>query len=245
MPTSEDERLLRAWVGQPATVSWFNQAFNRLAVRLTASGEDFTLLADGTRIAVAFGQAPVIWRPRKWLQRLGCDPGRWVDEQYMLELDRCCLQRLVSVFRNGLETPEGQYAAIAAMLPALLRALYAMPVLSNPFWLRVTCLETFWQEALLDPAGCETLPVTVKFSRGQWSVRPGYHGRPRHRYLIQAAHILEEQRQIHRADITDSLAGWIGLLRWYNHYRAAVATRPPRVALARREPVRDGERSLL
>ena len=182
------------------------------------------ILRDRVEVVTGWQAAPRA--ARSWLQWVGFDPGRWYAEQYIVPLETQNIRNWVAAFAGDMLSPEAPHRIVSAMLGSLLEALYAMPVMRNGFLLKLFGIETFWQEALLDPAGNETLPITVLFSHGQWLIIPGYHGQPRRRYLIEPRHIIEEQRQIHKAERVNSLAGWLSLLRWYNQYRNGVATQP-------------------
>jgi hypothetical protein len=223
---SDNLQLLQELAANPAAAAWFTTTFSQAHLRVMDTGEQFTLLARGDRVDVVSGWQAVPRQANSVLQRLGFDPGAWYAQQYILPLDSPTIRSLLAAFAGGMLSPEAQHRVISAMLRPLLEALYAMPAMNNRLLLKLFGIETFWQEALLDPAGNETLPITVKLTRGGWLIRPGYHGRPRHRYLIQPGHILEEQQRIHQAELVNSLAAWLALLQWYNHYRRGVATRP-------------------
>ena len=219
-------QLLQELANTPAAAAWFTQAFSKVYLKVTDTGEQFTLVARGDRVEVVTGWQAAPRAARSWLQWVGFDPGRWYAEQYIVPLETQNIRNWVAAFAGDMLSPEAPHRIVSAMLGSLLEALYAMPVMRNGFLLKLFGIETFWQEALLDPAGNETLPITVLFSHGQWLIIPGYHGQPRRRYLIEPRHIIEEQRQIHKAERVNSLAGWLSLLRWYNQYRSGVATQP-------------------
>jgi hypothetical protein len=234
---TDSGHLLRQWAAAPAAAAWYNQGFRRTLVRLVDSGEEFTLAAQEGRVGVLAGFQPAARGRKTWLQRAGFDPGRWYAEQYVLSLDGGALRKMLLAAEGNWSAAETQYKVVASVLWVLIEALYAMPVMSSRLLLRLFGLDTFWQEALLDVDGRETLEMTVRFSNGRWQMQPGYHGRPRYRYRVTPGHILDEQRHILKAEQADSLAGWLALARWYKQYRAGVATRAPAEPSRREAPL--------
>ena len=224
---SENGHLLRQWAATPAAAAWYTQGFSRTLVRIPETGEEFTLAAQESRVGVLAGFQPAARGRTTWLQRAGFDPGRWYAEQYVLLLDGEALRKMLRAAAGNWSTAETRYQVVASVLWPLIEALYAMPVMRSRMLLRLFGLDTFWQEALMDLDGNETLMMTVRFSHGRWQMQPGYHGRPRYRYRVTPGHILDEQRHILKAEQADSLAGWLALARWYKHYRVGVATRLP------------------
>ena len=232
---SENLRLLQEWANTPAGAAWYTQGFSRTFVRLTDTGEHATLLARDGAVEVLAGFQPGERRPRRLRHWLGFDPGRWYAEQFILPLDGRAIRQMLAACAGERVTAETQHRLIASVLFPMIEALYAMPVMRSRLLLKLFGLDTFWQEALLDPEGRETLPMTALFKNGQWLVLAGYHGRPRYRYRVKPGHILEEQRRILKAEQADTLAGWLALARWYSRYRASVAARPCPDAVSQKE----------
>jgi hypothetical protein len=219
---SEALELLQQLAQKPSVRAWFMEAFFQVHIKLTDTGEELTILNQGTSVEVLSGFHVPKRKHKGLAARLGFDPGGWYARQFIVPLETQNIRNLVVVFSDDVVDIEEQYRIVSFMNQAMLRAELAMPVFRNPLLLRLLRVDPFWQQALLNPQGQETQQITVRLVDNQWVISPGYQGQPKHRYLLKPENIMAFQRRAHQAEQEDTLSGWLAALRWFWSWRESI-----------------------
>jgi hypothetical protein len=194
---------LQALAQQPAAVRWFKGLFNRVHVRMTDTGEQFTIVHHGDRVKVTEG-----------FQGAG---------DFVVPLESQNVRNLSGFFDDEQVDAYEQYRIVKFMLRPCLEAALGLPILQNEAVRTVLRLDTCWQEAILDPDGNEDEQLTVSCEKNQWTVTPGYHGKPQRRLVMKPEQVLDYQRRVFEADEKKSLGAWLDLARWYVKWRDQVS----------------------
>ncbi len=221
---SDSLQVVRELAANPVASTWFAQVLSYLRVHVEDTGEDFTVTADGQRVEVHPGIVP--FDRKKVLFGL-FDPGEWYAKQFVLKLNSEHVRNFAAYFADDEVTPEELYHTMRFLTPVLLNAALEIPAMRNPLLLNLLGLETYWQQALLDPEGNVTEPHTVQLIGSEWQILPGFHGTPRRRKLLTPEKLLEFQRRTHEAEVEDTLQGWFALLGWYKQWLDTVSVPVP------------------
>lgn len=200
---SENLTCLRDLADRPSARKWFNGLFHRVHLRLTDTGETFT-------VSQKDGAATV-------------QEGLHGEANFVIPLESQNLKNLASFFEDDAITPEEEYRIVKFLLKPCLQAGLALPILQNSAFRRVVKVDTHWQEALLDPEGREDEQLTVVWVNNQWLILPGYHGRPQRRLVMRPEQVLEYQRRVFAAAERNSLPCWLEVGKWYKGWRDEVS----------------------
>ncbi len=223
---SENLELLQQLAQKPSVKAWFMEAFSQAHIRVTDTGEEFTILNRGTSVEVLSGFHWLERKQKGLAARLGFDAGGWYARQFIVPLQSANISNLVAVFSDDVVDIEEQYRIVTFLVQPMLSAALSMPVLQNSLLLKFLRVDPFWQQALLDPQGQETQPLTVTLAHRQWLIVPGYQGKPKRRYLVKPENIMAFQRRVHQAEQVDSLSGWLAALSWFWSWRDSITVSP-------------------
>lgn len=222
----ENLMLLQQLAQKPSVRAWFIEAFSLVRLKVTDTGEEFTILNRDPDVEVINGFRPPEKGRKGLLGLLGLNPSDLYTEQFIIPLQSQNIRNLVTVFSDDVVDIEEEYRIVSFLVQPLLTAALSMPLMRRPAMLRFFRIYPFWQQALLDPQGNETQQLTVIFTYKQWLLIPGYHGKPRRRYLLTPEKILELQRQSHKAEKQNTLSGWLAGLGWFWKWRDSITVSP-------------------
>jgi hypothetical protein len=223
---SENLEILQGLTRNALARTWFEQVLSYLRVRVSDTGEEFTVVDTGNGIEVTPGF--VIPQRRKLLYGF-FDPGDWYAKQFIVTVNSQNVRNYASFFEGEEVTAEDLYRIMSFLAPVLLKATLEMPAMRNKALIAMLGLDTMWHQCLLDPQGYETQPCTVQLVGNSWEILPGYHGTPQRKKVLTPEKLLEFQRRVHQAEDEDTLSGWFQLLDWYRKWLASV-TAPVAVA---------------
>jgi len=215
---SENFQMLQALAQKPSARNWFMNAFSKIHIKITDTGEEFTLLNRGTQVEVTNGfHNPE--RKKDFLASLGFDPAGWYARGFIVPLQSENIRNLVAVFADDTVDAQEEYRITSFLILPLLKATLSVPVLRNGVLLTLLGIDRSWQQALLDPQGNETQQVTAQLINNEWQVVPGYQGHPQNRYLIKPDKFIEFQRKIHAVELEGSSTAWLSAVRWFWNWR--------------------------
>ena len=223
---SENLAFLQQLAQKPSVRAWFNEAFSLVRLKVTDTGEEFTILNRDPDVEIINGFRLPEQRRKSFLDWFGLNPSSLYIEQFIIPLRSENIRNLVTVFSDDFVDMEEEYRLVSFLVQPLLAAALSMPLMRKPVMLRFFKVDPFWQQALLDSQGNETQQLTVIFAHKQWLLIPGYHGKPKHRYLLTPEQILSLQRQSHKAEKQNSLSGWLDGLGWFWKWRAGITVAP-------------------
>lgn len=200
---SENLNCLQELAQRPSAVHWFKGLFHRVHIKLTDTGEEFTVTHLGDAVRV--------------------EPGLLGEANFVIPLEAQNLKNLASFFTDDSIDAREEYRIVKFMLRPCLEAALALPILQNSAFKRAVRVDTHWQEALLDPDGNEDEQLTIVNVNNQWLILPGYHGRPQRRLVMRPDQILEYQRRVFEAAERNSLPCWLEVGKWYRTWRDQVS----------------------
>jgi hypothetical protein len=199
--------------------AWFEQVLTYLRVRVSDTGEEFTVISKKDGITITPGFVPP--DRRKLLYGL-FDPGDWYAKQFIITVSSQNLRNFSGFFEDATLNQEELFRIMSFLMPVLLKATLEMPAMRNRALVNLLGLDTMWHQCLLDPQGNETQQSTVQLVGNTWEILPGYHGTPQRKKVLTPEKLLEFQRRVHEAEDADTLGGWFALLDWYRKWLASV-----------------------
>ena len=217
---SENLEILQGLTRSPYARAWFQQVLSYLRVRVSDTGEEFTVISDGDAVTITPGF--VLPNRKKLLFGL-FDPGEWYAKQFIVTVNSHNVRSYASFFEDSEIGPDELFRIMAFLMPVLLKATLEMPAMRNRALITALRLDTMWHQCLLDPQGNETQPATVQLVGNTWEILPGYHGTPQRKKVLTPEKLLEFQRRVHVAEETDTLQGWFALLDWYRQWLDSVS----------------------
>lgn len=212
---SDNLAILQALAEQPAARAWVQQVVSYVRLRVTDTGEEFSVFCRPEGIEVVAGFRPP---PRHPILFGLFDPGAWYAEQFIIPLNSQNIRNFAGYFTDERLDAEELYAVMAFIAPRLLRATLSMPVMRNRALLALFGQELAWHQCLLDPQGQETQQATVRFVNGAWEIQEGYHGVAQRKKVLTPQRLLDFQHRVHQAEIEDTLPGWLALHTWYRQW---------------------------
>lgn len=226
---SENLTILEELTQNAAARQWFAQVLSYLRVRVSDTGDEFTVKADGEHVEVSVGYVPPT--RRKLLYGM-FDPGDWYAKQFVVTVESQNVRNFASFFEDDEVTQEELFRIMSFLMPVLLKATLEMSAMRNRALVAMLGLDTMWHQCLLDPQGNETQQSTVQLVGNTWEILPGYHGTPQRKKVITPEKLLEFQRRVHEAEMEDTVGGWFSLLDWYRKWLASVTVPAPALAAA-------------
>jgi hypothetical protein len=218
--TRENLTILQNLANKPAAREWFSQVLSYLRVRVSDTGEEFTVITKGDEVEITPGFVPP--QRRKLLYGL-FDPGEWYAKQFIVTVSSQNVRNFSSFFDDDIVSEEELFRIMSFLMPVLLKATLEMSAMRNRLLVNTLRLDTMWHQCLLDPQGNETQQATVQMVGNTWEVLPGYHGTPQRKKVLTPEKLLEFQRRVHKAEEEDTLNGWFALLDWYRQWLASVS----------------------
>ncbi len=223
---SENLLLLQQLAQKPSVRAWFIEAFSLVRLKITDTGEEFTILNRDPDVEVVTGFPPHQHGRKSASGWFGLYLSNLYTDHFIIPLQSQNIRNLVTVFSDDIVDIEEEYRIVSFLTQPLLAAALSMPIMRNRALLKFFRIDPFWQQALLDPQGNETQQLTVIFTHEQWLLVPGYFGKPNRRYLLTPQQIMVLQRQSHKAEKQNSLSGWLAGLRWFWKWRDSVTVAP-------------------
>lgn len=217
---SENLEILQSLPRNPYARAWFQQVLSYLRVRVSDTGEEFTVISEGDEVTITPGFVP----PNRKKLLFGLfDPGEWYAKQFIVTVASQNVRNYASYFEDREIGRDELFHIMTFLMPVLLKATLEMPAMRNRALLAALRLDTMWHQCLLDPQGNETQPATVQLVGNTWEILPGYHGTPQRKKVLTPEKLLEFQRRVHVAEETDTLQGWFALLDWYRQWLDSVS----------------------
>jgi hypothetical protein len=195
--------LLQSVVDRPSAVAWFRGLFVRVHLEVTDTLEQFTVVHHGDHgevLAGLEGEAP----------------------NFVLRVPADAIERLAAAFQDDTVGPDEEYRIVRFMLRPCLEAALKMPIVNHQAMRAILKMDDVWQEALLDPDGRQTEPLTAIHEHGHWRVVEGFTGDARRRLIMRPDQALDFQRRLFAANDHGSLKTWLELATWYVGWREAV-----------------------
>jgi hypothetical protein len=193
-------------IGQtPELVSYFEGVFAKAGITVEETGEAFTVMHHGDRIAFA--------------------PGLADDVEFVVPIHMENVTRLAAHARDGKFDAEESWRIVQALFTPLTRAALQSPLVTRN-WLRALAgVETLIHVHLLHPSGGDSATHTLAFAGNQWLVLSGLHGTPQRTYRLTPAQALDFQRQLYQALKTNTPSGWWQFANWYRQWRVTKSSR--------------------
>lgn len=217
---SDNLEILQGLTRNTTARTWFQQVLTYLRVRVSDTGEEFTVISKSSGIEITPGFVPP--DRRKLLYGL-FDPGDWYAKQFIITVSSQNIQNFAKFFEDATLNPDELFRVMSFLMPVLLKATLEMPAMRNRALVGMLGLDTMWHQCLLDPQGNETQQSTVQLVGNTWEILPGYHGTPQRKKVLTPEKLLEFQRRVHDAEVADTLQGWFSLLDWYRKWLASVS----------------------
>ncbi|MEX1018061.1 MAG: hypothetical protein WDZ49_00300 [Litorilinea sp.] len=197
---------LEAWAGiaqAPELIEYFKGLFNRAAVTVEDTGEQFTVIHTGTDIQLAPGiQKPVDFHV----------PLLWENVSYLVEFSE-----------DGAISPDESWRIICVLFTPLTQAALSNPIVAKNWLRKIAGVESLIHVHLLNPEGDDAAAHTLAFAGDQWLVLPGLHGKPERTYNLKPDAALEFQRHLFTTLKSDSSTAWWHFANWYRDWRTGVS----------------------
>lgn len=195
----------RSLTQPPAVVEYFKGLFERVGVRVTDTGEEFSARHLGDQIDFE----PTL------------TPGQ-VD--YVVEIDSSQIDRLAEHVQTGKLNDAEQYRIVSALFTPATAAMLKSPVLSHPVLRWLAGVEDVIHVHLRGaPAGEKEFQHTLIYANRKWMVLPGLQGEPRRVYKLSLEEALAYHRRAFAAMKINSWGEWWRFARWYRDWRKGVS----------------------
>lgn len=198
---------MQAWadiVQTPQLISYFKGLFNRAAVIVEDTGEEFTVTHTGENIQFAPGiQEPVDFRV----------PLQWEN-----------VSNLVQHAADGDIAPEESWRIVCVLFTPLTHAALSNPVVTQNWLRKLAGVESLIHVHLLNPSGQDAATHTLAFAAGQWLVVSGLHGNPERTYHLNTDQAIEFQRRLFATIQSESSTAWWQFANWYRDWRTHVSS---------------------
>jgi hypothetical protein len=189
-------------------VDFFAGLFHRVGVRVSDTGEAFTVVHSGDRI-------------------LFSDELDEAAVDFTVSIDSAQVDRMLGYMKAGALSERARFRIMAVIATPATRALLARPVIRSErlrellYW--IGNAEERTQVVLIPPPGESEVGHTIERRGAVTTVTAGLHGTAERVYRLSVDDAVEFQRRMIAARSADSLWTWIQFARWYGEMRARVA----------------------
>jgi hypothetical protein len=191
---------------QAPVVQFFDGLFERVGVRVTGTGEAFTCVHQGTRIAFE----PTLDESK-------------VD--YTVEIDPAQVERLANQASKGAFDQAEQYRIMAELFTPATAAILKHPQFSGSLAKLLTGAEEVIHVRLASPPPGEPEVAHTLYHRGEgWEVEPGLHGTATRHYTLPLEEALAFQRRAFALIRADSVVALMEFALWYRSWRKGVSS---------------------
>lgn len=198
---------MAAWAGivqTPELIEYFRGLFDKAAVTIKETGEQFTVTHTGSDIQFA----PGIQEP--------------VDFYVPLKLEN--VENLVRHAADGKIDAQESWRIVCVLFTPLTRSALSDPMVTKNWLRKIAGVESLIHVHLLNPSGEDAATHTLAFAGDQWIVVPGLYGQPGRTYHLNTDQALEFQRQLFATMRSNSSSAWWNFANWYREWRTAVST---------------------
>ncbi len=190
----------------PRVVGFFKGTFQRAGVRVSDTGEAFTVVHHGDH--VTFEPA---------LNESTTD--------FTVDIQQFQVDRFAEAASTGALEALAQYRAVRAIFTPATQATLRNPMMANGVLRRLARVEELIHVRLKSPVPDQEPDTThtLVHVRGQWLVIPGLHGRPARTFELSIEDAVFYQRHVLRALRGDNVLEWLRFGAWYLGWRPKVS----------------------
>jgi hypothetical protein len=192
----------------PRVIGFFKGTFERAGVRISDTGEAFTVVHRGDRVD---------FEPT--LNEKTAD--------FTVEIQQYQADRFAEAAGTGVLDAIAQYRAVRALFTPATEATLRNPMLANGILRRLARIEELIHVRLKSPVPDREADVThtLVHVRGQWLVIPGLHGRAARTFDLSIEDAVLYQRHVLTALRQNTWIGWLQFGSWYVRWRPTVSHR--------------------
>jgi hypothetical protein len=188
---------------QPGLASYFKGLFDLLGVKVLETNEQFTVHHLGN----SFELIP------------GIDPNK-VD--FTIEIKKENVDNMLKHAQDSVIDERESFRIVRAIFTPITEASLNNPYLTKKKYLKIAHTDELIHVTLLDPEKKEDYSQTLLYSKKQWVVVQGIHGKTATEYKLTPAQAMEFQRHLFEAKKTGTKKGWIKFMKWYNAWKTGV-----------------------
>tara|TARA_Y100000590_G_C15486238_1_gene925914 strand:- start:319 stop:903 length:585 start_codon:yes stop_codon:yes gene_type:complete len=181
-------------------LSYFDNVFETLGIRIEDTGEEFTVQHTGSEFIFKDGIAQD-------------------SVDFIVPLKLVNIQNMVQHSKDGEIDKSESWRILDVLFTPLTQVTLQNPVMSVDWRRRLAGVEDLTHVYLINPDGEEASKHTLIYVKGQWLVLKGIHGIPKRTYRMTPEESLNYQRNVFSAIKADNLWDWFKFSLWYKKWR--------------------------
>ena len=181
-------------------LSYFDNVFETLGIRIEDTGEEFTVQHTGSEFIFKDGIAQD-------------------SVDFIVPLKLVNIQNMVQHSKDGEIDKSESWRILDVLFTPLTQVTLQNPVMSVDWRRRLAGVEDLTHVYLINPDGKEASKHTLIYVKGQWLVLKGIHGSPKRTYRMTPEESLNYQRNVFSAIKADNLWDWFKFSLWYKKWR--------------------------
>ena len=181
-------------------LSYFDNVFESLGIKIEDTGEEFTVLHTGNEFIFKDG-----------IKKDSVD--------FIVPLKSINIQNMVQHSKDGKIDKSESWRILDVLFTPLTQVTLQNPVMSVNWRRKLAGVEDLTHVYLINPNGKEASKHTLIYVKGQWLVLKGIHGSPKRTYRMTPEESLDYQRNVFNAIKADNLWDWFKFSLWYKKWR--------------------------
>ena len=181
-------------------LSYFDNVFETLGIRIEDTGEEFTVQHTGSEFIFKDGIAKD-------------------SVDFIVPLKLVNIQNMVQHSKDGKIDKSESWRILDVLFTPLTQVTLQNPVMSVDWRRRLAGVEDLTHVYLINPDGKEASKHTLIYVKGQWLVLKGIYGIPKRTYRMTPEESLNYQRNVFSAIKADNLWDWFKFSLWYKKWR--------------------------
>ena len=181
-------------------LSYFDNVFESLGIKIEDTGEEFTVLHTGNEFIFKDG-----------IKKDSVD--------FIVPLKSINIQNMVQHSKDGKIDKSESWRILDVLFTPLTQVTLQNLVMSVDWRRKLAGVEDLTHVYLINPNGKEASKHTLIYVKGQWLVLKGIHGSPKRTYRMTPEESLDYQRNVFNAIKADNLWDWFKFSLWYKKWR--------------------------
>ncbi|GLR15561.1 hypothetical protein GCM10007940_01760 [Portibacter lacus] len=182
---------------------YFEGVFNKIGIEVEDTGERFTVIHRSDKFEMVEGISS--------------------DVDYEIKLKAQNISNMKAHGDDGVINAEESFRIMSVLFTPLTIASLQNPVLSQPFFRKLSGIENHITVYLDHPETDEYAVHTLIYINKEWIVVPGAHGHAKRVFRLRPSDAIDYQRQVFTALNDGSLKGWQSFKKWYFNWRKSVS----------------------
>ena len=189
---------------EPGLAEYFSGVFESLGIHVAETGEEVTIVHKTDHFEIKNGISRT-------------------DVDYAVTIREANVMNMAGHGKDGIIDAYESYRIMSVLFTPLTRAALENPMMNKALPQKLAGIENHVHVYLESPANDEFVAHTLLFHNKKWLVIEGIHGEARRIFRMSPDQALEYQREVFKAEKTNTRKAWKKFMKFYLDWRKGVS----------------------